>query len=60
MLFVRPVGEVEPKNVYSGLYELEQFVIGVTGGSDGSNDLGFMERVLEAGLFVHVGVQIFR
>ncbi len=60
LIFMGAVGEIEPENVDAGFYELQQFVIGVTGRSDGGDDLGLMESMLQAGLLVHAGVQVFR
>jgi hypothetical protein len=59
-IFMGAVGEIEPKDVYSGFYKLEQFVIGVTGRSDSGDNLGLMEGMLQAGLLIHAGVKVFR
>jgi hypothetical protein len=60
LVFVGAVREVEAEDIYAGLYELQQFVIGVTSWSYGSDDLCFMKSVLQACFFIHILVQVLR
>jgi hypothetical protein len=52
--------KIQPEDIHAGLYELQQFVIGITGRPDRCNNLRFMESVLQTCLFVHILVQVFR
>ena len=59
-IFMGAVGKIESEDIHAGLYEFQQLFIGVAGRSYRCDDLGLMESMLEAGLLVHIGVQIFR